>query len=109
MNIGIRQLANEVGREVCTLRRWEREGKIPPAHRAGLKRKRYWTPQEAADIKAKFGPDPLESLLATLERLAPVIMEQAEALLGDKALAEAAKALLGEQDIGKTVRSLVRS
>jgi hypothetical protein len=96
MRVGIRQLADEVGREVCTLRRWEREGKIPPAHRAGLKRKRWWTPQEAAEIRAQFGavPEPTdiyESLRRDVSALlgvepSPTLQEGLQRILGGAAL-----------------------
>ena len=107
----IGDIARLTGRATETIRRFERAGRIPRARRQG--RWRYWTQADLPAICAGLGvappPDPLDSLLANLERLAPVIMAQAEALLGGKTIEQAVQGLLGEQGIGEAMRELVRS
>ena len=102
----IGDIARLTGRATETIRRFERAGRLPRARRQG--RWRYWTQSDLPAIYAGLGvkpsPDPLDSLLATLERLAPVIMAQAEALLGGKTIDEAAKALLGKEAVASLSR-----
>jgi len=51
--VRISELARQVGRTAQTLRRLEKLGRIPPAHRvSGL---RCWTESEAVEIRALFG------------------------------------------------------
>jgi len=87
--IAIDDLARQVGRSVCTLRRWEREGRIPIARRVGLRGTRHWTHEEAAQIRAMLGvstqPDPLDSLERTLRELAPAIAKAARELTAQQA------------------------
>ena len=109
----IENLARQVGRSVYTLRRWEDEGRIPPAHRIGTRRKRHWTPEEAAQIRALAGvseqPD-LDSLEQVLQQLAPAIAKAARDLTAQQAssgpsdIMTQAQSLLG----GATVKSLTQ-
>jgi len=96
------------GRTTEAIRRAEKEGRIPKARRE-YRGERRWSEDDLPRIFAAFGvappPDPLDSLLTTLERLAPVIMAQAEALLGDKTIGEAAMALLGQREVASLLHT----
>ena len=105
----IGDLARLTQRTTEHIRRFERAGRIPKAHRDEEDAWRYWLESDLPAIYAGLGvkpsPDPLDSLLATLERLAPVIMAQAEALLGDKTIGEAAMALLGQREVASLLHN----
>ena len=86
--IAIDDLARQVGRSVSTLRRWEREGRIPVAHRVGLRGTRHWTDEEAAQVRAMLGVEPPPTLEDRLlhdlsEVLAKVDIEQSSNPLDD--------------------------
>ena len=103
----IGRISELVRRTPFAIREAERTGRIPRAQR-DRRGFRHWSKEDLPAIRVAFGveepPNPLDELFATLERLAPVIMEQAEALLGDKTIGEAAMALLGEEATHSLVR-----
>jgi len=90
MNVTIGQLAHEVRRSVSTLRRLERQGRIPRAHRMPLTGERVWTQGEAEQIRALFGmkvrlqSSGLDALVAALEEIAPEIEAEVERVLAGR-------------------------
>jgi hypothetical protein len=89
----IGDLARLTQRTTEHIRRFERAGRIPKAHRDEEDGWRYWTQADLPAICAGLGvappPDPLDSLLAAFEGFAPVIAQAVEKLLGGKTLAQA--------------------
>ena len=54
--VDIARLARRVGRSVDTLRRLERQGRIPKAMREPLSGRRLWTEEQAESVQKLFAP-----------------------------------------------------
>ena len=97
----IGDISRLTGRTTEAIRRAEKEGRIPLARRE-YRGERRWNDDDLPEIRAAFGiEDPasnaLDSLLATLQDLGPVIARAAEELLQDKKLVQAMEGLLGQR------------
>ena len=53
--ITVGELARRFGRDTSTIRRWEREGRIPPARRDPLNGHRYWSETEVEELRRRLG------------------------------------------------------
>jgi len=125
--IPIGEVAKQVGKSVFTLRRLEAQGRIPQARREAFTYRRVWSEEQVAEMRRLLGvespptlaenlvnilndaglPDSFDGFLAMFKRLAPVIMQQAEGLLGDKTLAEAVEALQGGEVLEQAAKALL--
>ena len=54
-NIRIGHLARLFGRDTSTIRRWEREGRIPPARRDPFSGQRCWNREEVIELQQRLG------------------------------------------------------